>query len=148
MQSLGKVRTLLSLSELSSLSGCVSVNTSVPYSTLLFWLRAGALYFFFSSFFLMTMSVKMSTIIQKAVILLSCVCVLYSALFMFYLPAVTVYPCSSCKLQKVVASALCKVQSPVLGKSRSINNGLRRSKHKREKKSNVTYIKTCSVFGL
>lgn len=147
MQSLGKVRTLLSLSELSSLSGCVSVNTSVPYSTLLFWLKTWALYLVFSSFIIMTMSVKMSTIIQKAVILLSCVCVLYSALFMFYLPAVTVYPCSSCKLQKVVASALCKVQT-VLGKSRSINNGLRRSKRKREKKSNVKYIKTCSVFGL
>ena len=51
MQSLGKVRTLLSLSELSSLSGCVSVNTSFPHSTLLFWLGAWALYFVFFVFF-------------------------------------------------------------------------------------------------
>lgn len=49
MQSLGEVRTLLSLSELSSLSGCVSVNTAFsefPYSAPLFRLGAWPSCFF------------------------------------------------------------------------------------------------------
>lgn len=49
------------------------------------------------------------------------------------------------KLQKVIASALCKVRT-LPGQTRSINNGLKRSRQKKKKQEDVTYSKTVFCF--